>query len=134
MVQRHDLSISEHNNEDQVAQEATALVDHGRWRLSTDGRELERTFKFRTFKVTWEFMNQVAEECKAQRHHPEWTNVFNRTAIKWTTHKPLGLSLKDTHMARFCDEVAAELGEQLEDGQGVEVKRVEGEGSVGDQK
>jgi len=59
-------------------------------------------------------MNTVAEECKAQRHHPEWTNVFNRTAVKWTTHSPRGMSLKDTHMARFCDEVAERLGEQHE--------------------
>jgi len=57
-------------------------------------------------------MSEVANECKKQKHHPEWANVFNRTEIRWTTHKPHGLSLKDTHMARFCDEAAERHGEQ----------------------
>lgn len=56
-------------------------------------------------------MNVMAGHCKKQRHHPEWTNVFNRTHIRWTTHSPEGLSAKDTLMARLCDEAAAEHGE-----------------------
>jgi 4a-hydroxytetrahydrobiopterin dehydratase len=57
------------------------------------------------------FMNEVADECVKQRHHPEWSNVLNRTSIRWTTHRPKGLSLKDAHMARFCDEAATRHGE-----------------------
>lgn len=56
-------------------------------------------------------MNAVAAECKKQKHHPEWTNVFNKTHIRWTTHNPEGLSGKDTNMARFCDEAGREFGE-----------------------
>ena len=56
-------------------------------------------------------MNTVAAECKTQKHHPEWTNIYNRTHIRWTTHNPEGLSGKDIGMARFCDEVAKEKGE-----------------------
>lgn len=56
-------------------------------------------------------MNRIADECKAQKHHPEWSNVYNRTTIKWTTHKPEGLSSKDVHMAKFCDDAAREMGE-----------------------
>ncbi|KAK4570222.1 hypothetical protein LTR86_002302 [Recurvomyces mirabilis] len=113
MVHRLELSISARNDEDKVVEEVTQLVDNGRWQLS-GGDALERVFKFKTFKTNWEFMNKVAEKCKEQRHHPEWTNVFNRTAIKWTTHTPRGLSLKDTYMAKFCDDVAEHLGEQYE--------------------
>ena len=29
---------------------------------------------------------------------------------RWTTHVPQGLSAKDTHMARFCDDHARHLG------------------------
>jgi hypothetical protein len=61
------------------------------------------------------FMNEVAKECMVQRHHPEWTNVFNRVVIRWTTHAPRGMSLKDTYMARFCDEAAERHGEQWPD-------------------
>ena len=56
-------------------------------------------------------MNTVAAECKKAKHHPEWTNVYNRTHIRWTTHSPEGLSGKDTRMARFCDGAAGEAGE-----------------------
>ena len=56
-------------------------------------------------------MNAVAAECKKQKHHPEWTNVFNKTHICWTTHSPEGLGAKDLAMARFCDLKAKEHGE-----------------------
>ena len=56
-------------------------------------------------------MNQVAAECKKQRHHPEWSNIYNKTSIRWTTHNPEGLSNKDTNMARFCDEAGEQFGE-----------------------
>ena len=58
-----------------------------------------------------EFMNTVAAECKKQKHHPEWTNIYNKTHIRWTTHVPEGLSAKDTHMAKFCDDAGAEASE-----------------------
>ncbi|CAD0108746.1 unnamed protein product, partial [Aureobasidium uvarum] len=45
------------------------------------------------------------------KHHPEWTNVFNKTHVRWTTHRPLGLSSKDIVMARFCDEAGFRHGE-----------------------
>lgn len=58
-----------------------------------------------------EFMNVVAAECQRQKHHPEWSNVYNKTHIRWTTHQPLGLSAKDVLMAKFCDGEASKLGE-----------------------
>jgi 4a-hydroxytetrahydrobiopterin dehydratase len=58
-------------------------------------------------------MDTVATECRARKHHPEWTNVYNRTHVRWTTHNPEGLSSKDVGMARFCDEVASGKGEVL---------------------
>lgn len=61
-----------------------------------------------------DFMNTIAAECKVRRHHPEWTNTYNRTTITWTTHKPEGLSTKDVEMAEFCDRVGGEVGEIVE--------------------
>ncbi|KAI9783541.1 MAG: hypothetical protein M1839_003711 [Geoglossum umbratile] len=88
------------------------LVDGGgRWTLSKNRKGLEREVGFKTFKKAWEFMNIVASESARQRHHPEWANVYNKTFIRWTTHSPSGLSLKDASMARFCDEQARAMGE-----------------------
>lgn len=54
-------------------------------------------------------MSLVADECKVKKHHPRWTNVYNRVSIEWTTHDPKGLSIKDVEMAEFCDRKAAEV-------------------------
>lgn len=56
-------------------------------------------------------MNAVAAHCKQHRHHPEWSNVYNKTHIRWTTHRPEGLSSKDVTMARLCDEAGETFGE-----------------------
>ncbi|KAK3115462.1 hypothetical protein LTR53_005164 [Teratosphaeriaceae sp. CCFEE 6253] len=108
---RSELQIASNSDGADVLRDATTLVDAGRWHLCKDGAGLERPFTFGTFAATWAFMNDVAAECKRQRHHPEWANVFTRTEIRWTTHRPRGLSSKDTVMARFCDEAAARHGE-----------------------
>ncbi|KEQ71790.1 transcriptional coactivator/pterin dehydratase [Aureobasidium namibiae CBS 147.97] len=107
------FQFSAGEDEEQLGRDAASLTTggQGRWRVTDDNRGLERTFRFKTFKATWEFMNTVAAECKVQKHHPEWTNVFNKTHVRWTTHKPIGLSSKDIIMARFCDEAGTRHGE-----------------------
>lgn len=37
--------------------------------------------------------------------------VYNKTFIRWTTHKPEGLSIKDVNMAAFSDEQGKVHGE-----------------------
>ncbi|KAF1365263.1 transcriptional coactivator/pterin dehydratase [Lizonia empirigonia] len=80
------------------------------WALTPSKKGLRRDFVFKTFNNAWQFMDTVAQECKVQRHHPEWTNLYNRVTVEWTTHRPEGLSVKDALMAEFCDTVAAEIG------------------------
>ncbi|RKF78628.1 putative pterin-4-alpha-carbinolamine dehydratase [Golovinomyces cichoracearum] len=83
----------------------------GKWSIAADGMGVERSFKFRGFKKTWEFMNLVAAEAVQKKHHPEWSNIYNTVFVRWTTHSPAGLSEKDIIMARFCDCSAKKLGE-----------------------
>jgi 4a-hydroxytetrahydrobiopterin dehydratase len=93
------------------SQDLPARVDAlVRWRLTASRKGLTRTFTFASFAKAWSFMSRVADESKAQRHHPEWSNLYNRVTVEWTTHRPEGLSIKDAHMAEFCDGVAAEIG------------------------
>lgn len=54
-------------------------------------------------------MNAVVPAINAHNHHPEWSNVYNRVNVRWTTHRPAGLSAKDTTLAEECDVKAAEL-------------------------
>ncbi|KAI0876266.1 pterin 4 alpha carbinolamine dehydratase-domain-containing protein [Hypoxylon argillaceum] len=83
----------------------------GRWTLIPNGQGLERSFKFRNFTKTWDFMTAVALQCKLKNHHPEWSNVYNTTYIRWTTHSPAGLSAKDVELADICDSLARDFGE-----------------------
>ena len=71
---------------------------------------MRRQFLFKTFDSAWKFMATVAQQCKAQRHHPEWSNLYNKVTVEWTTHRPEGLSIKDVEMAEFCDKIASEIG------------------------
>ena len=69
-------------------------------------------------------MNEVADECKKARHHPEWSNVYNVVFVRWTTHhESKGVTERDVQMASFCDDVAERLGE---------VGTVAGEGGAGE--
>ncbi|KAI5463241.1 pterin 4 alpha carbinolamine dehydratase-domain-containing protein [Mariannaea sp. PMI_226] len=100
-------------NAETATPKLTSLLssEGGRWTLTKDGAALERHFRFKTFTKTWDFMTSVSLQCKIQNHHPEWSNVYNTTFIRWTTHNPAGLSDKDITMAAKCDALAAELGE-----------------------
>ena len=53
MVNANDISSSEGEDSNGLANEATALIDGGRWQLCNNGKGLERQFKFKTFKATW---------------------------------------------------------------------------------
>ncbi|KAK8033365.1 pterin 4 alpha carbinolamine dehydratase [Apiospora marii] len=89
----------------------------GRWNLIGSGEGLERSFKFKTFAKTWDFMTAVSLQCKLKNHHPEWSNVYNVTFIRWTTHSPKGLSTKDVELAAICDGLARDFGEVVEEQQ-----------------
>ncbi|KAK3307094.1 pterin 4 alpha carbinolamine dehydratase-domain-containing protein [Chaetomium strumarium] len=102
----------------------------GRWTLAAEGEALEREFKFKTFAKTWDFMTAVALQCKLKNHHPEWSNVFNTTFIRWTTHHPKGLSAKDIELAAICDALAKDFGEiPIEQAQGQQQGAEQGEQS-----
>ncbi|KAF2500509.1 transcriptional coactivator/pterin dehydratase [Lophium mytilinum] len=89
---------------------ATSLLRTSSWTLTPSRIAITRVYRFKTFKAAWAFMNKVADECKRQRHHPSWHNLYNEVTIEWTTHRPEGLSIKDVEMAEFCDRVAEEGG------------------------
>ncbi|KAF1831356.1 transcriptional coactivator/pterin dehydratase [Decorospora gaudefroyi] len=80
------------------------------WRLMDSRKGITRQFTFSSFGKAWKFMSLVAEECKAKKHHPSWSNLYNQVTVEWTTHRPKGLSVKDVEMAEFCDRVADEVG------------------------
>ena len=50
------------------------------------GGALRRHLEFADFSEAFAFMTRVALLAEKHNHHPEWSNVWNRVAIKLTTH------------------------------------------------
>ncbi len=63
---------------------AAALRELPGWSFERDA--LARTFQFGSFREAMSFMVRVGFEAEAADHHPEWTNVYNRVAIRLNTH------------------------------------------------
>ena len=76
------------------------------WTLSSDGIALEKTFTFKGFNAAFGFMTRVAMAAERSNHHPEWSNVYNRVSMRWTTHSLGGISDLDVRLARSCDRFA----------------------------
>lgn len=78
----------------------TALPD---WQVSKDGLGLERVFTFASFNAAFGFISRVALAAERENHHPEWSNVYNRVTLRWTTHSVGGISVLDVKLAKKCD-------------------------------
>jgi 4a-hydroxytetrahydrobiopterin dehydratase len=69
------------------------------WTFERDA--LAKEFKFGTFREAMSFMVRVGFEAEAMDHHPEWTNVYNRVAVRLNTHDAGGkVTAKDVNLAR----------------------------------
>jgi len=82
------------------------------WRYdAARGGTITRELKFDDFTQAFGFMAQVALAAEKHDHHPEWSNVYNRVTVTWTTHDVKGLSTKDVELAGICDRVYARLAQ-----------------------
>ena len=86
---------------------AEVLADLDGWSLVEDGTAIEAEFSFRCFNAAFGFMTRVALAAERQNHHPEWSNVYNRVTIRWTTHSEGGVTELDVKLARACSRFAA---------------------------
>lgn len=94
--------------------DAQALVDLPRrlphWRLEpAGGGRLCRRFEFADFAQAFAFMTAVAAEAERRNHHPEWSNVYHRVDIAWTTHDLGGVSTLDLELAAAVDALHARM-------------------------
>lgn len=81
------------------------LAERPGWTLG-DGA-IERTFRFRDFVEAFGFMTSVALAAERANHHPDWTNVYNRVAVRLSTHDAGGVTARDFDLAAAIDAIAA---------------------------
>jgi 4a-hydroxytetrahydrobiopterin dehydratase len=68
---------------------------------------LTKAFMFGSFREAMSFMVRAGFEAEAMNHHPEWTNVYNRVAIRLNTHDAGGkVTAKDVELAGRIEKIA----------------------------
>jgi 4a-hydroxytetrahydrobiopterin dehydratase len=82
----------------------TALAALPGWAFERDA--LAKNFQFKNFREAMGFMVRAAFEAEAMDHHPEWTNVYNRVAVRLNTHDAGGkVTAKDVELAGRIEKV-----------------------------
>ena len=75
------------------------------WLLIDGAHLLAKSFRFKDFKQTMEFVNKVAAIAEKEDHHPDMTVSFNSVTIELMTHAIGGLSKNDFILAAKIDEI-----------------------------
>ena len=74
------------------------------WQLDTERGAISREFVFGNFVQAFSFMTEVALAAEKHNHHPEWSNVYSKVSICFTTHDAGGLTNLDFIMANLAEK------------------------------
>ncbi|GHF98322.1 4a-hydroxytetrahydrobiopterin dehydratase [Thalassotalea marina] len=64
---------------------------------------LERVYKFKNYKLAWEFANKVSTLAEEEFHHPAILLEWGKVTITWWTHAIRGLHKNDFICAAKTD-------------------------------
>lgn len=82
---------------------STLLKELNGWEIANNG--LEKQFKFSSFSLVMDFINQLAQEAENMHHHPDWCNSYTVLNVRLTTHSINGLSQLDVELAKRIDKI-----------------------------
>ena len=71
----------------------------------TDNKTVWKEFKFKNFKETMAFVNNVADLAEQEGHHPDMEVHYSRVKIELWTHAINGLSENDFILASKIDKI-----------------------------
>jgi 4a-hydroxytetrahydrobiopterin dehydratase len=86
-------------------QRAEALERLSDWH--EQGGAISRTFHFKDFARSIDFVNAVAEMAEESDHHPDIDIRYNKVTITLTTHSAGGLTRSDVELAAGIDDIVA---------------------------
>lgn len=78
------------------------------WEIEADGRSIKRQLKFKNFRESLAFVNQLGEVAEAAKHHPDITFGWGYAEVVYTTHDVGGLHRNDFVMAAKTNEMIGE--------------------------
>lgn len=72
---------------------------------TVEGKELERTFKFKDFVEAIAFINKIVEPAETAGHHPDLAISYNKVKVTLTTHDAGGLTSNDFALAQVVSKI-----------------------------
>jgi 4a-hydroxytetrahydrobiopterin dehydratase len=83
---------------------------HDDWRITEDGSQLRRAFRFRDFAEAFAFATRVAFIAESEEHHPDLLIGWGRCEVRLTTHAVKGLTRNDFIVAAKVDRIMGTAG------------------------
>ena len=74
------------------------------WQIIND-HHIEKTFGFKDFKSTLNFVNKIGEIAEKENHHPNIDFTYGQAKVTLYTHSIDGLSVNDFILASKIDEI-----------------------------
>ena len=75
------------------------LAETPEWKLTPDGKKIQRTFKFKDFMSAMNFVQKVGELAELEGHHPDIGFGWGYCTVTLHTHSVKGLSQNDFILA-----------------------------------
>ena len=82
------------------------IIESKSW--SNSNKKLERTFKFKDFNESIDFVNKVSKISEKQNHHPDIEIKYNKVKISITDHEKGGVSKKCHELVKAIDDMGNE--------------------------
>ncbi|MDX1952376.1 MAG: 4a-hydroxytetrahydrobiopterin dehydratase [Verrucomicrobiota bacterium] len=82
------------------------------WRKN--GNVIQRTFQFKNFVESIQFVNFVANLAEKAQHHPDILIQWNKVEMRLTTHDAGGLTSKDFQLASEMEKQFEQLKREHE--------------------
>ena len=79
------------------------IVESKNWGDSDE--KLERTFKFKDFNESMDFVNKVAKIAEEQQNHPDIEIKYDNVKISITDHEKGGVSDKCHKLVKSIDKI-----------------------------
>ncbi len=79
-----------------------------KWQFCANDNVLCRTFHFKTYAATIDFVKQVADIAEAQDHHPELAVSYKRCKVNYKTHTVNGITENEFICAALIDALATQ--------------------------
>jgi 4a-hydroxytetrahydrobiopterin dehydratase len=82
-----------------------ALKQLDNWSFEPQDQSIFKEWRFASFKMTVDFVNQVCELADQQNHHPEILTTYTNLRIRLWTHDANGITQRDFDLASAIDDL-----------------------------